>query len=113
MMKRSWIRTLFNRPVTGTILKARSRVRLSLDVLEDRTVPSTFTVLNTNDTGAGSLRDAVAQPNANVGADTIVFGDGSGMGGTNFLDATPDTITLTSGAITFAGDTALTTVTGS
>ncbi|HEY2785006.1 MAG TPA: choice-of-anchor Q domain-containing protein [Fimbriiglobus sp.] len=86
--------------------------RAYVETLEDRYVPATFTVLNTNDSGVGSLRDAVAQANANVGADSIVFGDGSGSGGTNFLDSSQDTITLTSGAITFTGDTALTTVTG-
>lgn len=33
----------------------------------------TFTVTNTNDSGAGSLRKAIGDANANVGADTIVF----------------------------------------
>ena len=33
-------------------------LRLRLEGLEDRMVPTTFTVLNTNDTGLGSLRDA-------------------------------------------------------
>src|SRR5438094_6829098 len=75
-------------------------LRLRLEGLEDRMVPSAFTVLNTNDSGAGSLRQAVLDANANVGVDTIVFGDGSGTGGTNFLDATPDTIVLTGGQLT-------------
>jgi hypothetical protein len=77
---------------------------LGVEPLEGRWVPSTFTVLNTNDAGAGSLRNAVTSANANVGPDTIVFD--------NATFSTPKTITLTSGAITFAGDTALTTVTG-
>ena len=34
---------------------------------------ATFTVTNTNDSGAGSLRDAIAQANASPGADTIDF----------------------------------------
>jgi hypothetical protein len=34
---------------------------------------ATFTVINTNDSGAGSLRQAVIDANANAGADTIVF----------------------------------------
>ena len=34
---------------------------------------ATFTVTNTNDSGAGSLRAAVTQANANVQADTINF----------------------------------------
>src|SRR5579864_3395962 len=41
-----------------------------LEVLEDRTLPSTLTVLNILDKGAGSLRDAIT--NAKSG-DTIVF----------------------------------------
>jgi uncharacterized repeat protein (TIGR01451 family) len=34
---------------------------------------ATFTVTNLNDAGAGSLRDAVAQANATVGADSVLF----------------------------------------
>jgi hypothetical protein len=44
-----------------------------LEALEDRTLPTTYTVLNLADGGAGSLRDAVAQANAHPGADTIQF----------------------------------------
>jgi hypothetical protein len=40
----------------------------------------TFTVTNTNDTGAGSLRQAILDANAAAGADTIVFAiPGSGV----------------------------------
>jgi hypothetical protein len=41
--------------------------------LEDRVVPTTFTVMNANDSGTGSLRDAMTQANATPGADTINF----------------------------------------
>ena len=41
-----------------------------------------------------SLREAIQLANLNLGPDTITLGDGSTFGGTNFLDATPDTITL-------------------
>ena len=34
---------------------------------------ATFTVSNTNDTGAGSLRQAMLDANAAAGADTIIF----------------------------------------
>src|SRR5262249_35785836 len=44
-----------------------------LDVLEDRTLPSTFTVLNLNDNGAGSLRQAVLDANTNPGPDDVAF----------------------------------------
>lgn len=47
---------------------------------------ATFTVVNTNDSGPGSLRDAVTQANAAAGADTIVINVGG-------------TILLTSGQI--------------
>jgi hypothetical protein len=47
-----------------------------LDVLEDRTLPSTYTVMNLNDSGPGSLRQAVLDANAHPGADTIVFAPG-------------------------------------
>src|SRR5438034_10988843 len=49
-------------------------------------MPSTFTVTNLLDTGAGSLRAAVAAANANPGADAIDF-------------ATTGTIALTSGQL--------------
>ncbi len=39
---------------------------------------ATFTVTNTNDSGAGSLRQAIIDANATVGTDTINFSIGSG-----------------------------------
>src|SRR5262245_64270149 len=39
-----------------------------LEALEDRTLPSTFLVTNLNDSGAGSLRDAVLSADANPGS---------------------------------------------
>ena len=59
--------------------------------LENRLLLSAYTVLNTNDSGTGSLRDAVNQANADGKADTITF-DAT-------VFATAKTITLTSGAI--------------
>src|SRR5262245_55941784 len=72
--------------------RRRSRERLScyrprLDLLEDRTLLSTFSVTNTLDSGAGSLRQAILDANAhantlNAGgvADTIAFNiPGSGV----------------------------------
>src|ERR1700738_1562825 len=78
MMKRSWIRNLFTRLVTRPIRKAPHRVRLSLEVLEERTLLSTFSVLNTNDSGPGSLRQAMLDVNSSPGLDTIRFQIGTG-----------------------------------
>src|SRR5436309_11953398 len=63
-----------------------ARCRPRLECLENRWVPSTLTVLNTADSGAGSLRAAIA---AAQSGDRIVFGSG--------LDG--QTITLTSGEL--------------
>jgi parallel beta-helix repeat protein len=66
------------------------RLRPTVLALEGRTLLSTLTVNNTNDSGDGSLRAAMAQANADGGGDTIVFSD---------LFDTPQTITLTGGPI--------------
>ena len=58
---------------------------------------ATFTVMNTNDSGSGSLRQAILDANANPGADTIDF-DTAGV------FATPQTIMLTSGQLEITDD---------
>ena len=67
---------------------------LRFESLEDRRVLATFTVINTDDAGAGSLRDAIAQANANDNSpgvvDTISFGP---------LFNTSQTILLTNGEL--------------
>src|SRR5262249_39297167 len=62
-----------------------------LQVLEGRIAPATFTVSNTNDSGTGSLRQAILNANSVTGADTIVFD--------STFFATPRTISLTSGGL--------------
>lgn len=52
---------------------ARRYVKPRLENLEDRLAPATFTVVNTLDTGAGSLRQAILDANAAPGADLIDF----------------------------------------
>ena len=54
---------------------------------------STFTVTNTQDSGTGSLRDAIAKANAHSEADKI-----------NFASQVAGTITLTSGPLTITDD---------
>src|SRR5262245_59449827 len=67
---------------TGRKRPARLRTRPLLEVLEDRAVPATFTVLDTDDNGGvdpavgagtGTLRQAIIDANANTGTDTIAF----------------------------------------
>ena len=77
-------------------------LRPSVMELEPRTLLSTLIVLNTNDSGAGSLRAAVLQANTDGGGDTINFSN---------LFNTPQTITLTSGQLLLTG-TATTTISG-
>src|SRR5579859_1629028 len=62
-----------------------------LMLLEDRTLPSTFTVLNLADHGSGSLRDAIVAANQNPGADVIQFQ--AGLTGTIALTSGPLSIT--------------------
>src|SRR5262249_42744624 len=69
----------------------QSRIRLLLQSLEERDVPAVFTVINTNDSGAGSFRQAVLDANNAAGADNVVFDPG--------VFNSPQTITLTSGNI--------------
>src|SRR5215831_8661307 len=102
MTTRSWIRKLFARhPRERTIRRAAQRARLRLEALEDRYVPSTFTVNNLLDDGSvGSLRWAVGQANSNPGNNTIN------------LSGTQLELTDTTGTETIAGPAAGVTVSG-
>ncbi len=70
--------------MTGTIRgRALPRILLALLVAaffllilwpgKAKAAPLTFTVTNTNDSGAGSLREAITAANSNPGMDTIAF----------------------------------------
>ena len=69
--------------------------------LEPRVFLSTYTVTNLNDSGPGSLRDAVQQSNADSGPDTI-----------NFAAGLTGTITLTSGQLQISDPIGTTTIVG-
>lgn len=58
-----------------TLLFVVSFITLSFAYLQKSFASSatTFTVTNTNDSGVGSLRQALLDANANLGADTIIF----------------------------------------
>src|SRR5262249_13154202 len=62
-----------------------------LESLEGRALPSIITVLNVDDHGPGSLRDAVMEANANPGSDAIDFA--AEVSGTVVLTGGPLTIT--------------------
>src|SRR5262249_3157082 len=55
--------SLSNRPSRKQRFK---RLPLRLEILEDRCVPSTFMVVNTKDSGMGSLRQAILDSNAHA-----------------------------------------------
>ncbi len=84
------------------------RSRLYVRALEPRNAPAVFTVMNVNDSGAGSLRQALLDANALAGADSIAF-DAAAF-------ATAKTIAITSGqiniadAVTITGPTAKVTL---
>jgi trimeric autotransporter adhesin len=54
-------------------LRKRIARTLRIEPLEDRTVPSTFSVVNLQNHGVGSLRYAINSANAHPGADVIAF----------------------------------------
>ncbi|MHC5759630.1 DUF4347 domain-containing protein [Nostoc sp.] len=85
----------FNRIFNGTVDIGAYEVQSPINPLP---VNTDTIVTNTNDSGAGSLRQALLNANATAGADTITFA------GSVFTDATPDIITLTSGQLTITDD---------
>ena len=62
----------------GSRSSRQRSARPQLEALEGRLLLAVFTVTNTNDSGAGSLRQAILDANANHGLDTIAFNIGSG-----------------------------------
>ncbi len=83
---RQWLSSALNNSSHGR--NRRRGNRTTTESLESRTLLTTYSVLNLNDEGVGSLRQAVIDANANGGADQI-----------DFLGAPAGTITLTTGEI--------------
>ena len=54
-------------------MRARGLLCAAAILASNVVAAATFTVINTNDSGAGSLRQALADANASAGADTIAF----------------------------------------
>jgi hypothetical protein len=71
-------------------------IGIALTTGTNRVRASNFTVTNLDDSGPGSLRDAIDQANTNPGADTI-----------GFQDELAGTITLTSGELLITDDLAI------
>jgi titin len=69
----SWFRRLSRRPAVQ-----QPRFRPIVEALEDRLAPATFTVTTPNDSGPGSLRQAILNANAHPGLDSITFNIGGG-----------------------------------
>ena len=77
----------------------RLRVALAALLVASALPAATFTVTNTSDSGAGSLRQAILDANANPGMDTIAFNvTGAGCDGGGVCTITPvsDLPTITS-----------------
>lgn len=105
-MKRGWRQSWFRKPVP----RSQRRAALHMTTLEDRTVPATFTVTSTADTGVGSLRAQIAAANAAAGADIINF-DPAVFTSAKTILLTTGEIAITSD-LTIDGPTAALTISG-
>src|SRR5262245_48437464 len=81
-----------SRPEPRLLKPRRHARRPALAPLERRAFPATITVMNTNDTGPDSLRDAIDQANGMAGPDTIDFAPG--VAGTISLSSPMPTLTF-------------------
>src|SRR4051794_30339924 len=71
------VRSFSGRPAMAPLSRAdrghSGSVRPQCDLLEPRTLCANFLVINTNDAGIGSLRQAILNANATNAADTVKF----------------------------------------
>jgi hypothetical protein len=70
-MSMTWYRSRRDDRATRRLQECRRR--FAVEALEGRQMLSTFTVTNTNDSGAGSLRQAIINSDAVNGPNTITF----------------------------------------
>src|SRR5579871_1732206 len=73
MSFRNLMSRLWQKPVCRASSRRPPAARPGLEALEDRMLLSTFFVTNTNDSGPGSLRQAILNANQHAGLDTIAF----------------------------------------
>lgn len=72
--------------------RSRPGGRLRVESLESRCLLATFTVTNTNDSGAGSLRQAILDANGTEAADVIEFAIGTGTARIQVASALPEIV---------------------
>lgn len=92
MSKSTWFKPV--RFLFPPVAKKKASTPLRVESLEDRTVPTAFMVENLADSGAGSLRQAILDANANPGGDLIRFAP----------TARDGIVVLTNGQFTITGD---------
>jgi Bacterial Ig domain/RTX calcium-binding nonapeptide repeat (4 copies) len=99
MLSSHWPRNCKISPRVRNPQRIQRCCRPRLESLEERLTPATtFSVLNTADSGAGSLRQAILDANANPGADLIAFNIGGGgvqtIAPTSALPVITDPVTI-------------------
>ena len=82
-------RTMSRRRLAPLKRKNRQHFQPDFHGLERRMMPSTFTVMDTSDSGAGSLRQAILNSNATPGSNTIDFDIGTGAETISLLSPLP------------------------
>ncbi len=75
---RSWLKSWRPASRAARGRTRRTAARLNLESLEDRQLLAVFTVINTNNAGAGSLRQAILNANTTTAPDEIRFSIGAG-----------------------------------
>jgi Ca2+-binding RTX toxin-like protein len=85
---------------TGAIEAGQAFTQKVRDAYQD--ILATFLVTNTNDSGAGSLRQAILDANANPGLDTINFN--IGLGGPQTIRPTSDRLPDITGPVLINGE---------